>query len=357
MDAMAVNSNRTSVLNKPQDFCMEMRAVPTIGEYDVLVKMERVGICGSDVHYWHRGYAGRFKMTSPLVLGHESSGQVVKTGAKVSNLAVGDRVALEPGIPCRRCELCRDGRYNLCPDVRFCATPPIDGTLCQYFSHPADFCFKLPDEVSYEMGALLEPLAVAVYSVQRAEIRMGDAVLVLGAGPIGLMCLLAAKAAGASQVAITDINEQRLAFAKTLGATSVHHIDIQRGNEGVLQVDMATQIANSLGRAPTAALECSGAQSSVHLALKAMDSRGIMVVIGRGAPEVSISPAEIIRKELDIRGVFRYANCYPTALELIMSGQVNLDGFISHRFSLDQVEAAFQTAQAGQAIKVMIDIN
>jgi len=359
MDTMDINSNRTSVLNKPRDFRMEMRAVPTIGEHDVLVKVEKVGICGSDVHYWHRGYAGRFKVTSPLVLGHESSGQIIKTGSKVTNVAIGDRVALEPGIPCRHCESCREGRYNLCVGVRFCATPPVDGTLCQYFAHPADFCFKLPDAISYEMGALLEPLAVAVYSVRRAEIRMGDAVLVLGAGPIGLMCLLAAKAAGASQVAITDINEQRLAFAQRLGATSVHHIDVQREKEEIHQRggDMAAQIKKSLGRAPTAALECSGAQSSVQLALKALDSRGIMAVIGRGAAEVSVLPADIVCKEIDIRGVFRYANCYPAALELLISGQINLDGFISHRFGLDQVEDAFQTAHAGQAIKVMIDIN
>jgi len=206
----------SAVLYKANDIRLEDRPVQEPGDYDVLLEMNCVGICGSDVHYWKRGGIGRFVLKKPMVLGHESSGTVYKVGSKVTSLKIGDRVAVEPGVPCRICEFCKSGRYNLCPDVKFCATPPDDGSLCKYFTHPADFCYKLPDHVRLEEGALLEPLSVAVHACKRGNIFAGSHVLILGSGPIGLMTLLTAKAMGASKIVVTDLLESRLAWLKNL---------------------------------------------------------------------------------------------------------------------------------------------
>ena len=191
---------------------------------DVLIRMQEVGICGSDVHYWTKGCIGDFVVKAPMVLGHEASGIVHEVGECVTHLKkgistiikneygirscdlfyyTGDRVAIEPGVPCSLCDFCKNGQYNLCGDVFFCATPPDHGNLCRFYTHAADFCYKLPDHVSLEEGALLEPLSVGVHACRRAGVAIGKTVLICGAGPIGLVCLLTAKAMGASSVLIT----------------------------------------------------------------------------------------------------------------------------------------------------------
>ncbi|KAK8374803.1 hypothetical protein O3P69_015526 [Scylla paramamosain] len=197
------NDNLSAVLYAKNDLRMENRLIPEPGPNEVLLHMSCVGICGSDVSYLKRGAIGDFIVKAPMVLGHESSGVVAKCGSNVKNLKPGDRVAIEPGVPCRMCNFCKSGKYNLCPDVVFCATPPYDGSLCRYYKHAADFCFKLPDHVSLEEGAILEPLSVGVHACRRAGVTMGSNVLVLGAGPIGLVSLLTAKAMGASQICVT----------------------------------------------------------------------------------------------------------------------------------------------------------
>ncbi|XP_064093026.1 sorbitol dehydrogenase-like [Macrobrachium nipponense] len=350
-DSGMPHDNLTAVLYKAQDMRLEQREIPTPGKGEVLIQITRVGICGSDVHYWWRGRAGRFVVESPIVLGHESSGTVVQCGPGVQNLKPGDRVAIEPGVPCRSCELCRTGRYNICPEVKFCATPPVDGTLTRYYVHPADFCFRLPDHVSDEEGALLEPLAVAVYSCRRAEVSLGSPVLILGAGPIGLVSLLAAKALGAGPICITDINGDRLSFAKGLGADyAVNVKDLTP--EGV-----AARVREALPSPPTSVIECSGAVSSYQAGILAAGPRGVMVTVGRGNYEVSLPLTTAAAKELDIRGIFRYANCYGTALALVASGQVDLSSLVTHHFSINDVHQAFHTAKDGKAIKVMIKIH
>jgi len=202
--------NLTAILYKTGDIRLEQTDIPEPGNDQVMLKMDSVGICGSDVHYWTHGAIGDFVVKAPMVLGHEAAGIVEKCGKNVKHLQVGDRVAIEPGVPCRLCDYCKQGRYNLCLEMKFCATPPYHGNLCRYYAQDADFCFKLPDNVSLEEGALMEPLSVGVHACRRAGVSLGKSVLICGAGPIGLVNLLTAKAMGADEVVITDISEHRL---------------------------------------------------------------------------------------------------------------------------------------------------
>ncbi|CAI8049829.1 Sorbitol dehydrogenase, partial [Geodia barretti] len=255
------DGNLSLVLRGPGDLQLEQRPVPKPARGEVLLGMRSVGICGSDVHYWTHGRIGDFVLTSPMVMGHEASGKVVAVGDGVKDLKPGDRVAIEPGVPCRTCPHCKDGRYNLCPDMRFCATPPVDGSLAQFYCHPADFCYKLPENVSYDEGALLEPLSVGVHACRRAGVALGSHVLVCGAGPIGLVCLLTAKACGATSVIITDLDAGRLEVAKKLGADHV----VQVSTRDSLQLSRI--ITEQLGCEPDQSIECSGAEPSIATAI------------------------------------------------------------------------------------------
>ena len=216
--------NLTAILYKTGDIRLENTEVPKPAPDQVLLQMDSVGICGSDVHYWTHGAIGDFIVRAPMVLGHEAAGVVTEVGSAVTHLKAGDRVAIEPGVPCRMCKLCKTGVYNLCPDMQFCATPPVHGNLCRYYVHAADFCYKLPDNLSLEEGALMEPLAVGVHACRRAGVCIGKRVLICGAGPIGLVNLLTAKAMGASEVVITDIADNRLEVAKSMGADYVYKV-------------------------------------------------------------------------------------------------------------------------------------
>lgn len=220
--------------------------------------MYRVGICGSDVHYWTHGAIGDFVVRAPMVLGHESAGIVSEVGEGVNTLKIGDRVAIEPGVPCRRCDYCRTGDYNLCPDMKFCATPPVDGSLARYYTHDSDFCFKLPDHVTLEEGALLEPLSVGVHACNRAGVRMGSKVLVCGAGPIGLVNLLTAKSYGASKVIVTDLDTNRLQKAKEMGADYCIQV-----TKDMTAKDLAMKVKECFGDLANQTIECTGAESSI----------------------------------------------------------------------------------------------
>ncbi|XP_078589195.1 sorbitol dehydrogenase-like [Branchiostoma floridae x Branchiostoma japonicum] len=311
--------------------------------------MHSVGICGSDVHFWTEGVVGPFVVKAPMVMGHEASGTVSELGEGVTHLKVGDRVAMEPGVPCRYCTACKGGRYNLCKDVKFCATPPTDGSLCRYYVHAADLCFKLPDHVSYEEGALLEPLSVAVHACRRSEVTIGSKVLICGAGPIGLVCLQVAKAMGAAQVVITDIDAKRLEFARhQMGGDVTVHVTSRDGRE------VADQVVQVLGCNPDVTIECSGAETSIHAGIYATEPGGVLMIVGLGRPMATIPLLDAALKEVDIRGNLRYANDYPTALAMIASGQVNVKPLVSHRYSLEQALEAFEFAKKGEGIKVMI---
>lgn len=313
--------------------------------------MDSVGICGSDVHYLVKGRIGDFILTKPMIIGHEAAGVVHQCGKLVKHLKVGDRVAVEPGVPCRYCDQCKHGKYNLCPDMVFCATPPIDGNLTRYYAHAADFCFKLPDHVTMEEGALLEPLSVGIHACKRANIGLGTKVLILGAGPIGLSALIAAKSMGAGDVLITDLVNDRLELAqKEFGAT--HTLVVGKESE----TELVKRIHDTLGTAPDVTIDCSGAQATNRSAILATKSGGIVVIVGCGPPEVNVPLVNALTREIDIRGVFRYCNDYPAALALVAGGRINVKKLITHHFDITQTADAFDASRYCRdgAIKVMI---
>jgi len=345
------DENLTAVLYKKGDLRLENRPIPTPKDDEVLLRMSAVGICGSDVHYLVNGAIGDFIVKAPMVIGHEAAGIVTKVGSKVTTLKIGDRVAVEPGVPCRYCNQCKTGKYNLCKDVVFCATPPYDGNLCRYFTHAADFCFKLPDHVSLEEGALLEPLSVGVQACRRAGVTLGSKVLICGAGPIGLVSMFVARSMGASKIIVTDIAQNRLDVAKSLGADHVLKVELDSQPK-----DLAKKVEEILGSMPNITIECSGAESSIKLAILATESGGCVLLVGLGPPEVKVPMVNAACREVDIRGVFRYANCYADALALVASGSIDVKKLITHNYKLEETLEAFETARtgAGGAIKVMI---
>ncbi|CAL1280560.1 unnamed protein product [Larinioides sclopetarius] len=342
------SDNLSVILKGKGEVCLENRKLPEPLPNEVLIAIHAVGICGSDLHMYKDGKIGELLVTDSFVLGHEASGTVVKAGSKVKHLKSGDRICIEPAVPCRRCEFCLGGRYNLCLINQYDHTPIGDGSMCRYFCYDADFCHKLPDNVTLDEGALIEPLSVAVHACRRASVTAGKSVLICGAGPIGLANLLTSKALGATRVCVTDISENRLDVAKKLGATyklNVKDLDSKMAIE---------KIKSIMGGLPDITIECSGAESSVKLALLVTKSGGVVTCVGLGAPEIKIPIMEASVREVDIKGIFRYAHCYPTAIELVSSGVIDVKPLITHHFNLENMLKAFETSASGAAIKVLI---
>ena len=334
-------------LEKPGKIVPRQIDMPKIGKDEVLVKIKAVGICGSDVHYYATGRIGDFVVERPLILGHECSGQIVEVGEDVEGLRVEDRVALEPGIPCRKCKYCKSGRYNLCSEMEFMATPPVDGAFVEYVAHPADFVFKLPDKITYEEGTVFEPLAVGLYSVERAEVKFGGKVLILGAGPIGLAALQAAINIGGTRVTIVDLYDFRLRKAKELEALEVIN---------PRQSDILDKFGPDFDYVFETAGSIVTAQQGVKLAAKG----ATLVLIGLPAQqEINLNTHQIIAKELNVLGIFRYINTYPKAVRLAEQGKVNLKPFISKKFPFPQVEEALKYARDNResSIKTIVSFD
>ncbi|KAM9408995.1 sorbitol dehydrogenase-like isoform 1-T2 [Pholidichthys leucotaenia] len=344
-----VQENLSLVLHAQGDLRLEDRPIPKPGPNEVLLQMHSVGICGSDVHYWKDGRLGDIVLTKPIVLGHEGSGRVVKVGSGVKHLKVGDRVAIEPGVPREMDEFFKNGRYNLSPSICFCATPPVDGNISRYFKHSANFCYKLPGNVTFEEGALIEPLSVGIHACRRAGVTLESTVLICGAGPIGLVSLLVAKAMGAALVIITDLDPDRLAIAKELGAD--FHLTAKK-EDGPQQ--LAKSVQDILGVQPQITIECTGAESCIQTAIYATRSGGVVVLAGLGPEMVSVPLGNAAVREVDIRGVFRYCNTWPMAIAMLASGKVNVKPLVTHRFPLEQVMEAFEITHQHVGIKVMI---
>jgi L-iditol 2-dehydrogenase len=323
---------RAAVLHAPGEIRIEERERPRPGPREVLVQISAVGVCGSDVHYYEHGRIGPFVVDAPLVLGHESAGRVVELGEGASRHAVGARVALEPGVPCGRCRECRAGRYNLCEEVRFFATPPVDGAFAEFVVIHEDFAFALPESLSDEEGALMEPLSVGVWACRKAGVGAGDRVLVTGAGPIGLLAMQCALAFGATEVTVSDVNARRLELAARMGATRV----VPAGEE--------------LGTDADALIECSGHPDAVAFGIRALRPAGVAVLVGMGPEEEGTLPLSLIQgRELWVTGTFRYANTYPTAIALAAAGRVDLRSIISGRFGLEEAEAALRAGREDPA--------
>ena len=287
-----------------------------------------------------------------MVLGHESSGIVTAVGEAVTSIKVGDKVAMEPGVPCRRCVRCKEGKYNLCPDMAFAATPPIDGTLAKYYSLPEDFCYKLPSSVSLEEGALVEPLAVGVHITRQAAVYPGSSVIVFGAGPVGLLCCAVSKAFGASKIVSVDINEDRLAFAKTYAAT--HTLVSQKQPAP----DAAARIIKEcdLGAGADIIIDASGAEPCIQTAIYALRTGGTYVQGGMGKLEISFPILMMCVKELNVKGSFRYGpGDYALAVDLLATGRVSVKELITGKVKFRDAEEAFHQVHAGKGIKTLIE--
>uniref|UniRef100_A0A8C5M4N3 Sorbitol dehydrogenase n=1 Tax=Leptobrachium leishanense TaxID=445787 RepID=A0A8C5M4N3_9ANUR len=347
------DENLSVVVHGIGDLRLENRPVPVPGPNEVLLKMHSVGICGSDVHYWQHGRIGDFIVKKPMILGHEASGTVVQVGSSVTHLKPGDRVAIEPGVPRETDEFCKTGRYNLSPTIFFCATPPDDGNLCRYYTHDANFCYKLPDNVTFEEGALIEPLSVGIHACRRAGVSLGSKVFICGAGPIGLVSLLVAKVMGASQVVISDLSSTRLEKAKEVGADFV----VQVTNETPQQI--AQKVETLLGCMPEITIECTGAEACIQAGIYATRSGGTLILIGLGPAMVNVPIVNAAVREVDIRGIFRYCNTWPVAISMLSSKSVNVAPLVTHRFPLEKALEAFETTKQGIGVKVMLkcDLN
>jgi len=337
------------VLTEPEEFETVERERPVPEPDEVVVAIRRVGVCGSDLHYYLHGGIGDHVVEDPLVLGHESAGEVIEVGSDVSEHAVGDRVALEPGIPCDECERCRAGEYNLCPDVEFMATPPDDGAFAEYVAWPADFAYTLPENVSMTAGALCEPLSVGVHAASRADVSPGDSVLITGCGPIGFTALEAVRAAGATEILMSDVVERKLAVAEKRGADAAFD---------VTQVDLVEAVSEYTDGGVDVVIEASGARPAIESATETVRRGGAVVLVGLAADgEVPIDTHGVINGELDLHGSFRFRNTYPTAIELLDRGVVDVEGLVDFEAPLSDLNAAFERVQDPEIIKGMITVD
>jgi L-iditol 2-dehydrogenase len=332
---------RAAVLRGVGDVIVEDRPTPRAGPGEVLVRVTSVGVCGSDTHYYEHGRIGRFVVDAPLVLGHEAAGEVADLGAGVTSLVVGQRVSVEPGVPDLTCGQCLAGRYNLCPNMRFFATPPVDGAFAEYVVVHQAFAHPVPGTLSDDAAALLEPLSVGIWACHKGRIGPGSRVLVTGAGPIGLVSVQAALAFGATEVVVSDVNPDRLALARDLGATEV--------------VDARTARVTDLPRPPEVLLECSGHPTATVAGIRALQPAGRAVLVGMGGAELPLPLSVVQEKELEVTGTFRYAGTWPTAIALVAAGRIDLDRLVTGHFGLEQAAGALTAGRSDpQSVKAVI---
>ena len=306
------------------------RSIPVPQEGEVLVRVEYVGVCGSDLHYYEHGRIGHYIVDDDFVLGHEIGGTVVELGPGVENLSLSTRVALEPQITCGECEFCKGGKYNLCEDVIFFATPPIDGVFQEYVCHPANLCFPLPDNVSTMEGALIEPLSVGLHSAFQGNARLGQTAVVTGTGCIGLTALLALKAMGVSKIIVVDLVDARLEKAKELGADYV----INGRNENT--VERILELTD--GKGFDLAIETAGAEITARQLIESAKRGATIVLVGYSASgEMTLPIGLALDKELEFKTVFRYRNSYPIAINAVASGQIKVKDIVTHVFDFGDI--------------------
>ena len=331
---------RASVLLGAGRVELEERAAPQPGPGEVLVDVRSVGVCGSDVHYYEHGRIGRFVVEQPMVLGHESAGVISAIGEGVTGLAVGQRVSVEPGVPDRSCAQCLAGRYNLCPQMRFFATPPIDGAFAEQVVVHSAFAHPVPDSMSDDAAALLEPLSVGIWACLKGRVGAGSRVLVTGAGPIGLVAVQSALAFGATSVVVSDVNPARLEVARSMGATEL----VDARSASVTDIEP-----------PSVLLECSGFPPAISEGIRALDRAGRAVLVGMGGDEVPLPLSTVQERELEVTGTFRYANTWPTAIALVAAGRIDLDRLVTGHYGLADAEQSLTVGRADpSSIKVIV---
>ena len=340
------------VLEKVRELNLrEIEIDEKLGPRDVRVEMRAVGICGSDVHYYSDGHVGPFYVEEPLVLGHEGAGVVVETGAQVDEFAPGDRVCMEPGIPNLESRETRLGIYHLDPSVTFWATPPVHGCLRTSVVHPAAFTYKLPENVSLAEGAMVEPLAVGLHAANKARIRPGDVAAVTGAGTIGLCTAAAALAGGCSRVVISDLVKPKLALARSLGPVRAVNV----AEEDLAEVTME----ETGGRGTDVVFEASGSAKAAGSVLGPVRRGGRIVFVGMPNEEVAFDIVALQAKEVEIETVFRYANVYDRAVDLLASGRLDVRPFITDTYPFEKSVQAFEFASdpPDTTVKVQIEFE
>lgn len=330
-----------SVLTAPHQIELRTVDVPQLGANQVLVRVEAVGVCGSDTHFYETGKIGDIVVRGDVVLGHESAGTIVAVGDGVSAERIGARVAVEPQTVCRHCEYCRRGDYHLCRAVEFYGAWPYDGSFAEYEIIDDDFAYALPEHVSFEQGAMAEPVSVAVHAVRKAGIKGGSRVLITGAGPIGVLNAQVARAFGATEVVISDPVPNRRDFAATHGATRV--------------IDPAGFDFAEYDEHFDAYIDASGNARAIVSAIPAIRPGGIAVLVGMGGDHLELPIALMQHREITLTGTFRYVNTWPTAIDLIATGAVQVEDLVTGRFGLHEVEGALMMSkQDPQAIKSMV---
>ncbi|KAF2152101.1 GroES-like protein [Myriangium duriaei CBS 260.36] len=332
--------------------------LPTPKETDCVIHVLCNGICGSDLHLWKSGGIGDLRVTHPYCLGHEGAGRIVWVGSRVTHLRLGDRVAIEPGVPCHECDQCGTGEYNLCPEVRFSGVPPHDGSMRRYHVHPGRYLHRIPEELSWADAALLEPLSVVMHALERSPVRLGEPVFVAGAGPIGLACAAAARASGATPLVITDVDEARLEFARRF-VPGVRTVLVPLG-------EAPEQVAERVRRAfegagspvPRVSFECTGVASSVATCVHTTARGGEVMVIGVGRSVMDGLPFMVASMaEVDLKFINRYHHSWPYAIRLMQAGYVDLKPLVTHRFRLEQAVEAIETSadRSLGSVKVHVD--
>ncbi|MGI3780151.1 MAG: NAD(P)-dependent alcohol dehydrogenase [Janthinobacterium lividum] len=329
--------NRAAVMTGLETIEIQDVPEPVPEPHQAVVRIEAVGVCGSDTGYYKVGRIGDYVVTGPMILGHEVAGQVIEVGADVTDVTVGDRVAIEPGTPCRHCHECLAGRYHLCGDLEFFATPPYDGALVQRLATDARNLYLLPDSMSYEQGAMVEPLSVGIWGCKRAGLQAGDEVLVTGAGPVGLLAASVARAFGALSVTVTDVSPFRLDLAAKLGFETEH-------------------AEEPTGRTFEVLLECSGAPGALAGGLRRLKPAGRAAMIGMSKEDAIALPlAQLNPAEITISLVNRYNGTWPLAIALIASGRVDVEPLVTHHFGLDETaEALVLGSRVPDSVKAVI---
>jgi L-iditol 2-dehydrogenase len=340
---------RAAVLTKPGTIEIKELDIPAYGPDEALIRIKAVGLCGSDVHYYEHGKIGPYVVEYPIILGHEAAGEVVAVGSEVRNILPGQRVTIEPGVTCGRCTYCKSGHYNLCPDVVFLATPPYDGAFCEYIAIRADMLYPIPDTMTYEKAALIEPFSVGLHAVRRGNLLPGETVVIMGMGPIGILALMAAKSAGARRVIGVDLESFRLERALQMGATDVINLRDEDAQTAILRI--------TEGHKADLAIETAGNGRAAQSALQAVRRGGRVVLVGLPQEnETPLSIPYIVDNEIDIRGVFRYHNTYPTGVAIMAGENIDLEPVITDYMSLEETPKAFEKAinEKNSTLKIVI---
>ena len=334
-----------------RDFPAIDKLESSLGPLDIRIKLHTVGVCGSDVHYYTHGRIGPFVVNEPMILGHEASGTVIETGSLVSSLEIGDRVCMEPGIPDANSRATQIGMYNIDPNVRFWATPPIHGILRPTCVHPEAFTFKIPDNISFAEAAMVEPLAVGVHAATKARIKPGDIALVMGAGPIGLVTALSAIASGCSRVFISDLADEKLEIARSMNS-AISPINSRT-------TDLKTSILKETdGWGADIVFEATGSADAAETVFQALSPGGCVVLIGGQSDPISFDVGAAMVREARVESIFRYAHVFPRCIRMLSSGLINVKPLITKKYIFDDSVEAFNVAADARPenIKIQIEI-